>query len=78
MLAIVGEAVVLVAVLGAIQTTHTIVLLWLASAQRQQILACVRDIGRAGVVVEHRGADGTLLTVRPGERAVRSRGGGRS
>lgn len=78
MFAVVREPVVLAAVLGAVRAMHAIALLWLASRERQRILARVLDIGQAGVVVEHRGADGTLLTVQPSGRAVQTRRGGRS
>ncbi|MGH3902511.1 MAG: hypothetical protein ACRDTA_30490 [Pseudonocardiaceae bacterium] len=78
MLAVVREPVVLAAVLGAVRVMYATILLWLASKERRQTLARVLDIGQAGVVIEHRGADGTLLTVRPTGRAVRARQGGRS
>jgi hypothetical protein len=78
MLAVMREPVLLAAVFGAVRAVHAVVLLRLASRERQQVLTRVRDIGQAGVVIEHRGADGTLLTVRPSRRAVRVRRGGQS
>ena len=68
MLAVAHEPAVLAAVLGAVRTMRTLLLLWLASRERQQVLARVLDIGQAGVVVKHRGADGALLTVWPSRR----------
>jgi hypothetical protein len=71
MFAVLREPVVLAAVLSVVGSMRAVAVRWLVSKERQRLFVRLLSSGKTGLLVEHRGADGSVMVARSNGHTAR-------